>query len=169
MSGILVPRRCQTCVLRVRLGTGVGVIRLTRPTQHKYFMAIAEIAGSRSTCLHRHQGAVLVRGNRVISTGYNGSPPDAPHCEDLKWCAKGEDLPCRAEGLHAETNAVVSAAKMGISTDGAVCYCIYSPCRTCCNILKSAGITTVRYTDVYENFEEGPKYLRSLGMKAEKI
>ncbi len=141
----------------------------TRPTKDKYFIDMARIAGSRSTCLHRHQGAVLVRDHRVISTGYNGCPPGAEHCEDIGWCAKDEGVPCRAEGLHAETNAVVSAAKMGISTKDAVCYCIYSPCRTCCNILKSAGIITVRYTDVYENFEEGPKYLRSLGIRVEKI
>jgi len=140
-----------------------------RPTKDRYFLALAEIAGSRSTCLHRHQGAVLVKNSRVISTGYNGSPPGAEHCDDIGWCAKDKGFHCRAEGLHAETNAVVSAARMGISTDGATCYCVYSPCRTCGNVLKSAGITSVWYATVYENFKEGPEYLRSLGMEVVKV
>jgi dCMP deaminase len=132
-----------------------------------YFISMAELVGSRSTCLHRHQGVVLVRDKRVIATGYNGSPPGSVHCTDLGYCLKtqSEGLYCRAEGLHGESNSIASAAKMGISTNGAIAYCVYSPCRSCCNLLKSAGIVEVVFSWVYDSFVDGPKYLKELGIK----
>lgn len=138
--------------------------RTSRPDLDSYFMAIAKTAASRATCRHREQGAVLVKGKRIVSTGYNGSPPGQPHCLDLD-CAKAYGAPCRAEGLHGESNAIISAARAGVSTDGSICYCIYSPCRTCCNMLAVAGIVEVVYRDVYDSFKEGPQYLEQLGIK----
>ncbi len=141
-------------------------MKTTRLTLDEYFMKIADIVASRSTCRHRNQGAVIIRDNRILSTGYNGSPSGQPHCIDLRRCIKEEGFPCRAEGLHGESNAIASAAKMGISTEGASIYCIYSPCKACCNLLKSAGIAEVKYVEVYDGFPEGPAYLKELGIKA---
>ncbi len=135
----------------------------------QYFMSIAEITAERSTCRHRHQGVILVRDKRIIATGYNGSAPGQPHCIDVGYCNKAEGLPCRAEGLHGESNAIVSAAKMGISTDGATAYCIFSPCLSCCHLLKSAGVVRVVYKEVYDGYKEGPEYLDKLGIQSEKI
>jgi len=140
-------------------------VKANRPTLDEYFKQIARIVASRSTCRHRSQGAVITRDGRILSTGYNGAPSGQPHCIDLGNCAKDEGLGCRAEGLHGESNAIASAAKMGISVDGATIYCVYSPCKACCNLLKSAGIVGVKYDELYEGFPEGQLYLESLGIR----
>ena len=168
-NGTPAARRYQTYARNVSAETGRGDKELPRPAKHEYFLALAIAASERSTCLHRHQGAVLTWDDRVISTGYNGSPPGGDHCDALGWCAKDRKDFCRAEGLHAESNAVVSAAKMGISTKGAVCYCLYSPCISCCNILKVAGIVGVVYKELYDGFMQGPVYLSTLGIKATRV
>ncbi len=140
-------------------------MKTNRPTLDQYFMQITAVVASRSTCLHRDQGAVIVKNGRILSTGYNGSPPGQPHCIDLGSCQKEKGLECRAEGLHGESNAIASAAKMGVSVDGATIYCVYSPCEACCNLLKSAGIAEVRYAELYDGCLEGPLYLGTLGIK----
>ena len=147
----------------------VEEIKKSRPSINEYFMALAEIVSRRSTCRHRDQGTVLVKDNRLITTGYNGSPPKQPHCIEIGYCAKAEGLSCRAEGLHGESNAIASAALLGVSTKGATAYCIYSPCLVCCNLLKSAGVVKVIYQHVYAGFPEGPDYLsRTLRIEVEK-
>ncbi len=143
-------------------------VKITRLSIDEYFLRIALTAAERSTCRHRQQGAVLVRDRHIISTGYNGAPPGQPHCLDLD-CAKMYGAPCRAEGLHGESNAILSAASMGISTKGSTCYCVYSPCLSCCNMLKVAGIIEVVYTGVYSNYVDGPGYLESLGIKQRRV
>jgi len=137
----------------------------SRPPLDDYFMEIAEIVSKRSTCRHRHQGVVLARDKRIISTGYNGSAPGQTHCIDTD-CLKDLGGNCRAEGLHGESNAIASAALMGVSTKGATAYCLYSPCLACCNLLKSAGIVKVVYREAYEGYPGGPFYLeQTLGME----
>ncbi len=141
-------------------------MKTDRPSLDLYFIRITRIVASRSTCRHRSQGAVIVRNGRILSTGYNGSPPGQRHCIDSEICSKDEGFECRAEGLHGESNAIASAARVGISTEGTTIYCIYSPCRACCNLLKSAGIIEVKYVEVYESYSIGPSYLKTLGIKA---
>lgn len=137
----------------------------SRPTLDEYFIALAKATATRSTCRHRDQGTVIVKNKRVISTGYNGAPPGVRDCLQRGFCSKVEGLPCLAEGLHGETNAIASAALMGISVEGATMYSVYSPCRSCCNLIKSAGIVEVMYCEVYDGFPEGPEYLStSLGI-----
>jgi len=141
-------------------------MKTSRPSLDEYFMQITRVVASRSTCLHRDQGAVIVKDGRILSTGYNGSPPGQPHCIDLRRCIKDEGFPCRAEGLHGESNAIASAAKVGVSVNGATIYCVYSPCEACCNLLKSAGIAEVKYAERYDGYPDGPEYLGALGIKA---
>lgn len=112
---------------------------------------------------------VVVLDNHILATGYNGPPPGAPHCIDIGWCAKTENLPCRAEGLHGESNAIAFAARRGVSLNESTLYSIYSPCRACCNLLKSAGVITVKYLKVYDGFPEGPEYLEELGIRAVQL
>jgi len=135
----------------------------------EYMLCITRTVASRSTCMHRKQGAVLTINKRIISTGFNGSPPGQPHCIDLGYCSKEKGLSCRAKGLHGESNAIASAAKMGVSVDGATIYCVYSPCEACCNLLKSAGIAEVKYVERYSGYLEGPEYLEVLGIKVTQI
>jgi dCMP deaminase len=135
-----------------------------RQSFDEYMLSMAELVGSRSTCRHRKQGAILVVDNRVISTGYNGSPPGIVHCTDLGYCMKADHGWCRADGLHGESNAILTAARLGIPVKGGTLYSTYSPCRVCCNMLKVAGVVRVVYSEVYENFKEGPSYLKELGI-----
>ncbi len=128
---------------------------LKRPDWDTYFMEITHIIAKRSNCLRRHVGAILVKDHRIITTGYNGAPPGMAHCDDLGGCtrqrmgfASGEGHEyCRA--LHAEQNAVIQAAIMGVSISGATLYCTHSPCSLCARILIGAGIERVVYSGDY--------------------
>ena len=133
-----------------------------------YIMLICHTVALRATCRHREQGAVIVRDKRIISTGYNGAPPDVIDCLERGFCSKAKGLPCLAEGLHGESNAIITAAREGIPVKGATLYCVYSPCRSCCNMIKTANIDHVIYEEVYDGFPEGPGYLLNLGILAEK-
>jgi len=141
--------------------------KFQRASFDQYIMDIVRVVASRSTCLHRHQGVVIVRDKRIISAGFNGAPPGMPHCTDIGVCAKDQHGLCRAEGLHGESNAIASAARMGISVAGATMYCWYSPCIACCNLIKSAGIVEVKYAEMYQGFTEVRAYLGTLGIEVD--
>jgi len=122
-----------------------------------YFLKIAHTVGQHSKCLSRQIGAVLVKDKSIISTGYNGPPAGIPHCDTRNENGE-QECPRRlagyesGEGLHlciaghAERNAVLNAAKMGICTNGTTLYCDCSvPCKDCLIELINAGITTIVY------------------------
>lgn len=112
---------------------------VTRPQFNEYFMRIAQIVATRSTCLDKQVGCVLVdQDMRIIACGYNGAPSKAAHCTDLGTCAKemGED--CRAQ--HAEINAL-----MYMKGRPALCYCTLEPCNDCARMLRNAGVEAVFY------------------------
>jgi dCMP deaminase len=117
-----------------------------------FWMAQAHLYASRSTCDRKHVGCVLVRANRLISAGYNGSMPGAPHCDDVGHLFfKGRDGCQRTS--HAEANAVAQAALNGHSTSGCEAYVTTLPCLTCAKLLNMAGITVVYYAETYrENY-----------------
>jgi dCMP deaminase len=107
---------------------------------------MAKLVAKRATCIRRRVGAVVVRDNRVLATGYNGSPPGMGHCIDPDIGCLMEDGHC-VRTVHAEVNAIATAARFGISVDGADVYVTWEPCRSCRNILLSAGIKTVHFSD----------------------
>lgn len=125
-----------------------------RPTWDQYFLQMARVVASRSTCLRRRVGALLVRDKRILTTGYNGAPANIPHCEDV-GCLRDElGIPsgerqelCR--GLHAEQNAIIQAALHGVTTRGSVLYCTTQPCITCAKMLINAGVNRVVYEGDY--------------------
>ncbi len=127
-----------------------------RPSWDEYFLDLADLAASRSTCLRRQVGAVLVRRERIISTGYNGAPRGLGHCLEL-GCLRAElKIPsgqryelCR--GVHAEQNAIINAAYYGISTEDTVLYCTNQPCIICARILINAGIFRVVHRGDFED------------------
>jgi len=117
-----------------------------------YFMEIARVVASRSTCLRRQIGAVIVKGKQIVSTGYNGAPAGHPHCIEV-GCAR-QDVPsgqrselCRA--AHAEQNAINFAARHGIAIEGATLYTTTYPCSWCAKSIVNAGIARVVYLDDY--------------------
>ena len=127
---------------------------MERPSPDEYFMQMAKLAATRSTCLRRKVGAVIVKDNHVISTGYNGAPRGVSHCEDKGCMRTLLNVPsgtrhelCR--GVHAEQNAVAQAAYFGISVKGATIYTTTFPCSLCAKILINSGITDVVYEEGY--------------------
>lgn len=126
-----------------------------RASWDEYFMQIAEIVKTRSTCLRRQVGAVIVRDNRIITTGYNGAPAGTSHCSETGFCLRQQlNIPsgerhelCRA--LHAEQNAIIQAAKIGVSTEGATMYVTLQPCVICAKMAINAGIKKIVYRGQY--------------------
>lgn len=119
-------------------------------------MSIARQVATRSTCLRRQVGCVIVLDKRILTTGYNGAPAGLPHCEDVgclrerRGVASGErhEL-CR--GLHAEQNAIIQAALYGTAVKGGTLYCTHKPCVLCTKMLINAGIERVYYAEGYED------------------
>jgi len=127
-----------------------------RPGWDEYFMSIAELVSTRSTCLRRAVGAVLVKDKRILATGYNGAPSGLRHCLELGCLRQEKKVPsgerhelCR--GLHAEQNAIIQAALHGVSTRGATLYCTNHPCVICAKMLINAGITQVIVREQYSD------------------
>lgn len=111
-----------------------------------YFIDITHAVATRATCDRKHVGAVIVIDRRIVATGYNGSIPGAPHCDDV-----GHDMlngHC-VRTVHAEANAIAQAAKHGVQLKGATLYCNTYPCWLCFRLIASAGIALVIYDDAY--------------------
>lgn len=111
-----------------------------RPLWDEYFLKLAMIASERSTCPRMHCGCVLVKDRFVLATGYNGSIPGLPHCEDV-GCLIVDNHCVRTN--HAEINALVQAAVHGINIKGSAAYITNMSCTTCAKALIAAGITKV--------------------------
>lgn len=119
-----------------------------RASWDEYFMAIAKVVSSRSTCPRKFVGAVIVRDRTILSTGYNGSVRGLPHCSEAGHMM--EDGHCVAT-IHAEVNALVQAAKNGVSIDGASIYVTASPCWNCFKTISNAGIRRILFGEFYRD------------------
>lgn len=120
-----------------------------RPSWDKYFMKIVEMVGTRGTCDRGRIGCVITKNQRIISTGYVGSPIGLPHCDEIGHEMHTVTHPDGHQSrhcirtTHAEQNAICQAAKIGISLDGATLYIKMTPCYTCAKMLINAGIKRV--------------------------
>jgi dCMP deaminase len=130
-----------------------------RPSWDEYFLMLAKLAATRSTCLAFPVGAVIVKDRQVLATGYNGSPSGSVHCTTQGYCYPGlsrcdasSTLPSRA--IHAEANAIAQAAKHGISCQGASIYVTLEPCLSCLKLIISTGIQQVYYETVFNSGEK---------------
>ncbi len=117
-----------------------------RPSWDEYFLSIADLVSTRSTCLRRRVGAVLVRDKNILATGYNGAPSKVRHCSVVGCIRAKLNIPsgerhelCR--GLHAEQNAFLQAALHGTSLKAATLYSTTRPCIICAKMVINAGIT----------------------------
>jgi len=125
-----------------------------RPSWDDYFMDITQRVATRSTCLRRQVGAVIVLDKRILSTGYNGAPRGLSHCDET-GCLRAElGIPsgqrqeiCR--GLHAEQNAIIQAALHGVSVAGGTIYVTHQPCITCAKMIINAGLERVVCAQAY--------------------
>ncbi|HRF58932.1 MAG TPA: cytidine/deoxycytidylate deaminase family protein [Fimbriimonadaceae bacterium] len=124
-----------------------------RPSWDSYFIQIAHLVKTRATCPRRQVGAVIVRERRILATGYNGAPRGLPHCPaggpEHDWpvgCLRAGHC---IRSLHAEQNALLQAAMIGVSCDSATIYVTCQPCNTCAKMILNAGIAKVIYEGDY--------------------
>ncbi len=137
---------------------------MQRLNHDEYFMKIAKVVSERSTCLpHRSQvGAVLVKDNHIIASGYNGPPSGFPHCDSCYRddSKKGENLE-NCPAVHAEQNVIIQAALHGASPDGGTIYCTHFPCVTCLRMVINSKVKRVVYGKPYDMENEIKKKLMS--------
>jgi len=130
-----------------------------RPNWDDYFMDIAHVVSTRGNCSRRKVAAVIVNGNRIISTGYNGTPRGIKNCFEGGCPRCASDAPSgKSLGecicAHAEENAIVQAAYHGIAVRGSTIYCTLSPCLMCTKMIINAGIQEVVYETEYHFTEQ---------------
>jgi dCMP deaminase len=126
---------------------------LARPSWDSYFMQIAHLVATRATCPRRSVGAVLVRDKRILATGYNGAPMGLPHCPPNgpthDWpegCLYANHC---IRSLHAEQNALLQAAMIGVPCQGSTIYVTCQPCNMCAKMIINAGVNRVIYEGEY--------------------
>lgn len=148
------------------------VIIMDRVSKHNYYLDIAEVVAERSTCLRKKYGAIIVKNDVIVSTGYNGAPRGRKNCSDLKYCMRDKlNIPrgeryelCRS--VHSEANAIIAAPREQML--GATLYmaCVdpkdgslvsgTSSCMMCKRQIINAGIETVIVRDDKESFRVIP-------------
>lgn len=160
--------------------------KFNRPSWDTLFMRQAADLAEKSTCIRKQVGAILVKDNRPISLGYNGTPKGDAHCCDHGWDVKElrkllagakvsqEFLKQHGEWsklneLHAERNAILYCARRGIATEGATLYITLSPCHQCAMDILIAGIKRVVYGELYDRETSGIVFLSSRGVQMELL
>ena len=142
----------------------------------QYFMQIAKLVASRSTCVRRHVGAVIVNNKHILATGYNGAPSGLKHCSEIGCFREQNNIPsgerhelCR--GVHAEQNAIIQIAKHGINNiQGSTLYCTNFPCIICAKMLINVGIKRIVYADSYAEQDSFVlEMLKEANVKIEQI
>jgi dCMP deaminase len=140
-------------------------------------MQVANVVKTRSTCLSSAKGAVLVSGRQIVSTGYNGTPAGTKHCDEggCDRCLavsegrlkSGQDLDSCA-CVHGEENAIIQAAKNGISTLDCTLYSTHSPCTSCSKTIINAGIKRVVAGSKYPD-ELGVRLMKEAGVELQML
>ncbi|AKP36463.1 deoxycytidylate deaminase [Leuconostoc mesenteroides] len=137
-----------------------------RISWHQYFIAQAAILSTRSTCTRLHVGAIIVRDHRIIASGYNGSVSGTPHCTEVgDLMVDGHCI----RAVHAEQNALMQAAKMGITIDGSEVYVTDVPCVQCTKLLLQAGINKIYFMRDYRNNTFAEELLAQKGIKLKQV
>lgn len=144
-----------------------------RPSWDEYFMEIVELIKTRSTCMRRQVGALIVKDKRILSTGYNGAPSGCSHCSQVGCLREQMNIPsgqrhelCR--GMHAEQNAIVQAAYSGTSVKGGTLYVTNQPCILCAKMAINAGITKIVFSGEYPD-ELSMDMLKEAGIRVVKF
>jgi dCMP deaminase len=121
-----------------------------------YFMGIADLTSKLSYAKRLHVGAVIVKGNQIIGTGYNGMPTGwENNCE---LTLEDGTLKTKPEVLHAESNAIAKVSRSTESSEGATLFCTHAPCIDCAKLIYQAGISTVYYREQYRD-DSGLRFL----------
>lgn len=142
-----------------------------RPSWDEYFMEITKTVAKRSTCDRGRAGCVIVRDNHILVTGYVGAPKGLPHCSEVGHLLKtvihedGSRSQHCMRTTHAEQNAIVQAAKLGIAIEGGTLYCKMTPCAACAKMIINAGIKRVVCEKRYHQARESEELFRQAGIE----
>ena len=135
---------------------------MSRCTWDEYFKNIILATKERSPCLRLQVGCILVKDNRIISQGYNGHLPGAPHTSMVRNNHEQATV-------HAEQNAICDCAKRGVSCKEATAYVTHYPCIICTRLLLAAGIKEIKYLEDYKNDELVEVFTNQLNVSVLKI
>lgn len=144
-----------------------------RPSWDEYFLRVSRVVADRATCDRGRSGAVIAKNKRILTTGYVGAPSGMPHCDEVGHKIKevthedGSTSKHCVRTSHAEENAIVQAAKMGISIDGATLYCKMTPCYDCAKMIVNAGIERVVCDKDYHASKDTKKLFQKAGVALE--
>ena len=143
---------------------------MERIVKENYYLDIAETVLERSTCLRRQYGAIIVRNDEIVATGYNGAPRGRKNCSDLGYCVREQMRVPRGEryelcrSVHAEANAITKLARSSNNSDGSTLYVTASPCIECAKLIIQAGIKRVVYAEKYR-LNDGIELMERAGIK----
>ena len=145
---------------------------MQKPSFNDIYMELAEKLALRSHCVKAQVGAVLTKDTRIISLGYNGPPAGTHNCDvefPVVGCPRDSKGSCSL-ALHAEQNAILYAAKNGVSMENATLYVTLSPCISCARVIYTTGIKKVYFKDSYAKYkglttDEGVDFLRRFGVE----
>ena len=141
---------------------------------HRYFLEIAKVVAKKSSCIRRQVGAVIVRENRIISTGYNGTPRGLKNCNEggsprcKSKCESGTNLELSLCS-HAEENAIINASYYGVALKHANIYVTLSPCLLCAKMIIQAGIKSIFYSSNYSVDEQSMKLFSEAKIECQKL
>ena len=142
-----------------------------RPSWDEYFMEIARAVAKRATCDRGRSGCVIARDKQILVTGYVGAPKGLPHCDEIGHQMKtlthedGHTSQHCVRTTHAEQNAIVQAAKLGVIIDNGILYCKMTPCSTCAKMIINAGIKRVVCEKRYHAGSETEEMFRVVGIE----
>ena len=146
-----------------------------RPNWDEYFMGIMEAVAKRATCDRGRSGCVVVRDNHILTTGYVGAPPGLPHCDEVGHQMKatihedGHQSQHCVRTTHAEENAIIQAARIGVSLLGATMYSRMTPCAVCAKSIIGVGIKRMVCQKRYHVAEETEAMFRKVGIELDYV
>lgn len=137
-----------------------------RPSWDQFFMRKAILTAERATCPRLSVGAVIVQGKHEIASGYNGSASGETHCID-EGCLMRDGHCIRT--IHAEQNALLQCAKLGVSAEGATLYVTHFPCLHCVKSLVTVGVAEIAYLYDYRIDDYALHLIKQAGVKIRKV
>ena len=146
-----------------------------RPSWDVYFLEMIEHVGTRATCDRGRSGCVIVGDNRVLATGYVGSPPGLVHCDEVGHLFRqvideaGNQREHCVRTIHAEQNAICQAARYGIPIEGSTLYCRMEPCRVCAMLIIAVGVSRVVCQRRYHAGADTRELFREAGIALEVV
>jgi dCMP deaminase len=144
---------------------------VSRPSWDEYFMGLVEEVAKRATCDRGRAGCIIVKEKRIMATGYVGSPPGLPHCDEEGHLLRrvidedGTERQHCVRTTHAEQNAISQAARYGIALEGATLYCKMEPCRVCAMLIISVGLRRVVARRRYHAGQDTREMFRAAGVE----